>query len=168
MTTPRAVPVAAATSSELDLTAAVANVMTKVASDRDEERVAAQPKRPSRRNSLVAAVLFAVFLGTTTNALSSPVSGASISPAAEARAARFQLWLASRNVDAFYDSAGVWPESVGAIGVDTGTVAYSRTVSGYVLAVQTAGKTWSHASGDAKSKAELNATADSVIQGGVR
>ena len=168
MTAPGVVRAAVSHAGDLDLSAAVDSVMTKVTEDRVAERAAAKPKAPSRRKQLLAALLFPVFVGTTAYALLTPATAATISPAAEARAARFQLWLASRNVDAFYDSAGVWPETVGAIGVDTGTVSYRRSTTGYVVAIEASGRTWSHESGDATSKAELNATADSVLQRGVR
>ena len=168
MTAPGVAPGAIGASGDLDLTAAIANVMTKESADRAAERLSAKPVPPSRRQHLLAAVLALVCVGTTTYALLDSPAAFAISPAVEARAARFQLWLASRNVDAFYDSAGVWPEHIGAIGVDTGSVSYSRSVAGYVLAVQASGRTWRYASDDAKSKAELNATADSILQGGVR
>lgn len=168
MTATGVAPGATGATGDLDLTAAIANVMTKEKADRAAERAAMAPVPPSRRQYVVAVLLGLVCLGTTAHALLDSPDVITVSPAAEARAARFQLWLASRNVDAFYDSAGVWPETVGAIGVDTGSVSYTRSVAGYVIAMSAGGRTWSHASGDTQSKAALDATADSVLQRNVR
>lgn len=168
MTPPHAERAALGGGGDLELSAAVARVMSKVEADHADEQQAAQPARPSYRTHVLAALLTMVLVATTRRAVVADGARPSVSPAAAERAARFQLWLASRNVDAFYDSAGVWPTTVGAIGVDTGTVSYAKTVTGYVVAVEEAGRRWSHESGDSQSKALLDATADSVLQGVVR
>ncbi len=116
----------------------VADIIRQKAEAAEEiKRAAVQPRRRSR--GLLLVVLGALLLGLSAwNLVRSGPEPEPFTPEQHEASLRLQIYLAAQALEAYHDSAGVYPPTLAPIGMDDAELAYVPADSSYAI-VGTAG-----------------------------
>ena len=148
-------------SGQAELNSIVAGVVDQVVKDREAlKKIAAQTK-PSRAPVVSAMLLTLVFMGTLGWVLLRPPPPPPFTATDNARAMRFELYLAQRALESFRAVRGRYPASLAEANAAGGHVTYEQQGTGYNLTARVGTQVLTYNSGD--DVAPLRAVADSIL-----